>query len=114
MIHLDTINLGLQEQGVPLYISHEGMLLPYEEALCRYDEESGEHYCASAHLLWIGDRTRQFTHAHVEFFRGVCNPVGIKVGPTADPREIVELCRRLNPNNESGKIVLIPRMGHEL
>lgn len=106
----DNESLAL-EQDIPLYVSHEGLLLPFEEALCRKDEASGQYYCSSAHFLWIGERTRQLENAHVEFFRGVANPLGIKVGPGADPDEIVALCKRLNPRNENGKITLITRLG---
>lgn len=94
------------------YTSHEALLLPYEEALTRIDSTTGQYYDCSAHFLWIGDRTRQVDGAHVEFLRGVDNPIGIKVGPTTDPQELIQLLERLNPQNEPGRITLISRMGH--
>jgi len=103
------VPLGDSAKGVDFFTSHEGLCLPFEAALAR--EEDGAHYATSAHFLWIGDRTRQLDGAHVEFFRGVENPVGIKVGPTAEPEVILDIVKKLNPNNEGGKIVLITRMG---
>jgi 3-deoxy-7-phosphoheptulonate synthase len=100
-----------QLSEVDFYTSHEALLLWYEEALTRQDSMTDETYCLSAHMLWIGDRTRQLDHAHVEFLRGVQNPVGIKVGPSSDPDEIVKLTEILNPSNEAGRITLIVRMG---
>ncbi len=97
--------------SVEFYTSHEGLHLGYEEALTRKDEASGEYYNLGAHMLWIGERTRQPDGAHVEYFRGIANPVGIKVGPEADPAEIVELCSILNPKGEPGRVTLITRMG---
>ncbi len=94
-----------------LYTSHEALLLGYEESLTRQDSLSGDWYDCSAHMLWIGDRTRQPDHAHVEFLRGVKNPVGIKVGPTTKPEDLDRLLAILNPNNEAGRITLIARMG---
>lgn len=91
------------------FVSHEALLLHYEEALVR--EYNGKNYCLSGDQLWIGDRTRDVNGAHVEFLRGVENPVGIKAGPKADPDEIVELTKILNPENELGKIIIIVRMG---
>lgn len=107
---------GLQTLREPeFYASHEALLLAYEAALTReyMDEETGERkwYCASGHMLWVGERTRQLEGAHLEFLRGVENPVGVKVGPTMDSRELLELLQILNPRNEEGKIVLIVRMG---
>lgn len=93
------------------FTSHEALLLHYEEALIR--EYEGKNYCLSADQLWIGDRTRKITDAHVEFLRGIENPVGIKVGPTTDISELMEIIKTLNPNNEDGKIILISRMGTE-
>jgi 3-deoxy-7-phosphoheptulonate synthase len=93
------------------YVSHEGLLLPYEQALTRVDSTSGEWYACSAHFLWIGDRTRQPDGAHVEFLRGVRNPIGLKVGPTMQADELVRLIERLNPHDEPGRITLISRMG---
>lgn len=93
------------------YTSHEALLLPYEEALTRQDSITSDWYDTSAHMLWIGDRTRQPDHAHVEFLSGVENPVGIKCGPTMDPEDLMDLLDKLNPDNDEGKIMLISRMG---
>ena len=93
------------------FISHEALLLPYESAFTRIDSTTGKWYDVSTHMVWIGDRTRQLNGAHVEFCKGISNPIGIKVGPTAKPAEIVELVKAINPENEKGKIVLIVRMG---
>ena len=86
-----------QLHQVDVWTSHEGLLLDYEEALTRRDSLTGDWYDCSAHMLWIGDRTRHPDGAHVEFFSGVHNPVGVKLGPSATPDEAVELCERLNP-----------------
>lgn len=93
------------------YISHEALLLGYEEALTRQDSITGQWYDCSAHMVWIGDRTRQLDSAHVEFLRGVLNPIGIKIGPKHDIAEIKKLIERLNPENEPGRITLITRFG---
>ena len=95
------------------YVSHEALLLWYEEALTRIDSLTGKTYDLSAHMLWIGDRTRQLDHGHVEFLRGVDNPIGIKTGPTTDPEGLVMLLDQLNPAQEAGRITLIVRMGHD-
>jgi 3-deoxy-7-phosphoheptulonate synthase len=95
------------------YISHEALLLPYEQALTRIDSTTGDTYACSAHFLWIGDRTRQPDGAHVEFLRGVKNPIGMKVGPTMDPDELLRLIDILNPHDEPGRLTLISRMGAE-
>jgi 3-deoxy-7-phosphoheptulonate synthase len=94
-----------------LYTSHEALLLSYEQALTRTDSLSGDWYDCSAHMLWIGDRTRQPDHAHVEFLRGVKNPIGIKVGPSTKVDDLEQLLNILNPENEAGRITLIARMG---
>jgi len=94
-----------------LYTSHEALLLNYEEALTRKDSDTGEYYDCSAHMLWIGDRTRDLTEAHIEYFRGIQNPVGCKVGPTMGEDELIELINALNPDNEEGRLNLIVRMG---
>ncbi len=94
-----------------LYSSHEALLLNYEEALTRRDSLSGDWYDCSAHMLWIGDRTRQLDHAHVEFLRGVKNPIGVKAGPSMDEEELLKLCDSLNPENEEGRLNIIVRMG---
>jgi 3-deoxy-7-phosphoheptulonate synthase len=96
---------------VDFFTSHEALLLGYEEALTRQDSLTDEWYDCSAHLLWIGDRTRQLDGAHVEFMRGVGNPIGMKVGPSASADEVVELCERLNPERVPGRLMLITRMG---
>jgi len=94
-----------------LYSSHEALLLNYEEALTRKDSLTDKWYDCSAHMLWIGDRTRQVDGAHVEFLRGVENPIGVKAGPTTDPEDLIRLIDKLNPENESGKMNVIVRMG---
>ena len=98
-------------QAVDFYTSHEALILPYEEALTRQDSLTGDWYDCSAHMLWIGDRTRQLDGAHVEFLRGVQNPIGLKVGPTMSVDELLALCEVLNPENEAGRLTLISRMG---
>lgn len=100
-----------QVRETEFYTSHEALLLPYEEALTRVDSTTGDWYACSAHFLWIGDRTRQPEGAHVEFLRGVKNPLGLKVGPTTDPDELVKLTEILNPENIPGRLTLISRMG---
>lgn len=96
---------------VEFYTSHEGLNLHYESALTRRVPRRETYYNLSAHLPWIGDRTRQTDHAHIEFFRGVANPIGIKLGPNATPSETLSLLKALNPSNEPGKIILITRLG---
>ncbi len=96
---------------VDFYTSHEALLLGYEEALTRQDTLTGRWYDCSAHMLWIGERTRQLDHAHVEFLRGVNNPLGCKVGPTATTEEVLGLCEALNPERIPGRLTLISRMG---
>ena len=94
-----------------LFTSHEALLLPYEQALTRTDTLTGLPYDCSAHMIWIGERTRQLDHAHVEFMRGIHNPIGVKVGPTMDPDELIRLIDAVNPDNEAGRLTLISRMG---
>ncbi|MGY9046871.1 MAG: 3-deoxy-7-phosphoheptulonate synthase, partial [Rhodobacterales bacterium] len=96
---------------VDFYTSHESLLLEYEEALCRMDSTSGKWLAGSGHMIWIGDRTRQPDGAHVEFARGVLNPVGLKCGPTTTAEDLKVLMNRLNPTNEAGKLTLIARFG---
>lgn len=125
---LQVINARPDElESVELFTSHEGLLLDYEQALTRHLEkpassrtgratppvaaESKEYYDTSAHFIWIGDRTRQIDHAHVEFFRGIANPIGIKVGPSTPTSDLLALLRTLNPSCEPGKITLITRYG---
>ena len=93
------------------YTSHEALLLGFEQSMTRIDSTTGDWYDTSAHMLWIGDRTRQPDHAHVEFLRGVKNPIGLKCGPTLDPEELVRLTDILNPANEPGRLTLICRFG---
>lgn len=98
-------------QSVEFYTSHEGLLLEYEEALTRLDSTSGKWLAGSGHLIWIGDRTRQPDGAHVEFCRGVQNPIGLKCGPTTTADDLKSLMAKLNPTNEEGRLTLIARFG---
>jgi 3-deoxy-7-phosphoheptulonate synthase len=93
------------------FTSHEALLLNYEEALTRRDEDSGELFDCSAHMLWIGDRTRNIDEAHIEYMRGISNPLGMKVGPTTNIDDLIRILDVLNPDNEGGRITLISRMG---
>ena len=95
------------------YTSHEALLLPFEQSMTRVDSTSGDWYCTSGHMLWVGDRTRQADHAHVEFCRGIKNPLGIKCGPSSTPDGMLKLLDILNPDNEPGRITMICRMGAE-
>jgi 3-deoxy-7-phosphoheptulonate synthase len=101
--------VGLQQ--VDFWTSHEALILPYEECLTRMDSLSGDWFDCSAHLLWVGDRTRQLDGAHVEFLSGLGNPLGVKIGPTTSPDEVVQLCERLNPARTPGRLTLITRFG---
>ena len=98
---------------VNFWTSHEALHLPFEESMTRIDSTTGEHHATSAHFVWIGDRTRQLDGGHVEYCRGIENPIGIKCGPTSKPDEIVKICNLINPTNEKGKITLISRFGHD-
>jgi 3-deoxy-7-phosphoheptulonate synthase len=108
---------GMTSQSTPqiretdFFTSHEALLLPYEQALTRVDSTSGDWYACSAHFLWVGDRTRQPDGAHVEFLRGVKNPIGLKVGPTTGSDDLLRLIDTLNPADEPGRLTLITRMG---
>jgi len=102
-----------QIRETEFYTAHEGLLLTYEEAMTRLDSTSGNLYDTSAHMIWIGDRTRQLDGAHVEFMRGIGNPVAFKAGPTTDPEEMLKLIDILNPENEPGRLTIIVRMGDE-
>ena len=112
---------GLTSDKIPqlketdFYTSHEALLINYEEALTRQDTITSEKgwYSTSAHMLWVGDRTRQTDHGHIEFLSGLQNPIGIKCGPSLEPSNLVKLLDKLNPHNDSGKIVLICRMGFQ-
>lgn len=98
---------------VDFYTSHEALILGYEEAMTRRDSLTGDWYDTSAHMVWIGERTRQLDGAHVEYFSGIRNPVGCKIGPSVTPAEAVALCERLNPERRPGRLTLITRMGAE-
>jgi 3-deoxy-7-phosphoheptulonate synthase len=108
---------GLTAETVPqlseteFYTSHEALLLSYEEALTRVDSLTGDWYDCSAHLLWVGDRTRQLDGAHVEYLRGIKNPIGMKCGPSLEVDDLLRLIDVLNPENEPGRLTLIARMG---
>jgi len=112
--------IGLTSETTPsiketqIYTSHEALLLNYEQALTRRDHLSGNWYDCSAHMLWIGERTRQLDHAHMEFFKGIHNPVGVKVGPGMDPDDLIRMIDTINPENEAGRLTLITRMGADV
>ena len=98
-------------RATDFYTSHEALLLGYEQALTRVDSTSGDWYATSGHMLWIGDRTRQADHAHIEYCRGVKNPIGLKCGPSISPDGLLQLIDLLNPTNEPGRLTLIGRFG---
>ena len=102
-----------QLRGTDFYTSHEGLLLAYEQAMTRIDSTSGDWYDTSAHMIWIGDRTRQLDGAHVEFCRGIKNPIGLKCGPGLDADELLRLIAVLNPANIPGRLTLIARFGSD-
>src|SRR3984893_5990216 len=108
---------GLNSETTPqireteFYTSHEALFLSYEEALTRVDSTTGDWYDCSAHLVWLGDRTKQLDGAHVEFLRGIKNPVGMKCGPTTGLADVLRVIDRLNPDNEPGRLTLTTRMG---
>ena len=102
-----------QMASTDYYTSHEGLLLGYEEAMTRIDSTTGRWYDTSAHMLWIGNRTRQLDHAHVEFMRGVENPIAMKIGEGLESDELLRLLDVLNPENVPGKMTLIARYGHD-
>ncbi|MBF0423754.1 MAG: 3-deoxy-7-phosphoheptulonate synthase class II [Magnetococcales bacterium] len=110
--------IGIDSRTTPVlrqveyFTSHEALILEFEQALTRVDSITGDYFDCSAHMLWIGERTRQLDGAHVEFLRGVRNPLGCKIGPQATADDILGLCDRLNPNNEAGRLTLITRFGH--
>ena len=105
----DTDDAAMRQ--VELYTSHEALLLGYEQALTRQDSITGDWYDCSAHMLWIGERTRELEGAHVEFLRGVHNPIGSKIGPSTSPGDALDLCNALNPDKIPGRLTLISRMG---
>lgn len=94
-----------------LFTSHEALLLNYEQALTRIDTLTGKPYNCSAHMVWIGERTRQLDHAHIEFFKGIHNPIGVKIGPTMQEDDLIRLIDAVNPDNSAGRLTLITRMG---
>jgi len=102
-----------QMQGTSFFTSHEALLLGYEEAMTRQDSLTNDWYDTSAHMLWIGDRTRFAGSAHVEFLRGVGNPLGLKCGPSLEADDLIRLCDTLNPGNTPGRLTLIARFGHD-
>jgi 3-deoxy-7-phosphoheptulonate synthase len=104
-------NYALRETD--FYTSHEALLLGYEEALTRVDSTSGDWYATSGHMIWIGDRTRQPDHAHLEYCRGIKNPLGLKCGPSLTPDGLIQLIDMLNPDNEPGRLTLIARFGSD-
>jgi 3-deoxy-7-phosphoheptulonate synthase len=98
-------------EAVDFFTSHEALHLPFEEALTRRDPNTGQWYATSAHMIWVGERTRQLDGAHLEYARGIANPVGVKCGPTMTADELLPLIDTINPDNEAGRLVLIVRMG---
>lgn len=102
---------GAPAGSEPVYASHEALLLNVEQALTRYDELTGRWWAGSGHMLWIGDRTRQLDGAHVEYARGIANPIGLKCGPSLSPDELLRLIDTLDPHHEAGRLTLIPRLG---
>jgi len=110
---------GLTSETTPqireteFFTSHEALMLPYEQAMTRVDSLTGDWYDTSAHMVWVGERTRQLDNAHLEFMRGIGNPIAAKVGPTAEPDQLMKLIDILNPENEAGRLTLIVRMGAE-
>jgi 3-deoxy-7-phosphoheptulonate synthase len=109
--------IGLDTESHPelrqtdFYTSHEALLLGFEEALTRVDSTTGDYYATSGHMLWVGDRTRQLDHAHIEYLRGIENPLGLKCGPSLTPENLIQLIDRLDPANEPGRLTLICRFG---
>jgi 3-deoxy-7-phosphoheptulonate synthase len=112
---MEAFGLDLERTGeiheAEFFTSHEALLLNYEEALTKQDEDTGKFYDCSAHMLWIGDRTRSLAEAHVEYMRGIANPIGMKVGPTTKTDDLIRLLDVLNPENDGGRLTLISRMG---
>lgn len=110
-------SIGINSSNTPqlrqtnFFTSHEALLLGYEQALTRRDSTSGEWYATSGHMVWVGDRTRQPDHAHIEYVRGIKNPIGLKCGPSLDPDELLQLIDIINPENEAGRLTLISRFG---
>eukprot|EP01098_Paradermamoeba_levis_P016582 TRINITY_DN901_c0_g1_i5.p1 TRINITY_DN901_c0_g1~~TRINITY_DN901_c0_g1_i5.p1 ORF type:complete len:263 (+),score=52.97 TRINITY_DN901_c0_g1_i5:827-1615(+) len=111
MSTIGSLRNAAEMNNVEVFISHEGLILPYEEALIW--ESEGKHYNLGTHFLWIGDRTRALNEAHIEYFRGIENPIGLKCGPSLNGDELARVAQILNPKNEHGKLVLITRYGAE-
>ena len=95
------------------FVAHECLLLPYEQALTRQDSTTGRWYDCSGHMLWVGERTRQPDGAHLEFVRGIGNPLGVKISDKCTPDELISICDQMNPNNIPGRLTIIVRMGAE-
>jgi len=113
---LETIGSYNPNQKTPLqmaefFTSHEALLLDYESALTHKDNITNKWYCCSAHFLWVGNRTRSIEESHIEFLRGINNPIGVKISSSMKPPELIEICNKLNPDNEKGRLTLISRMG---
>lgn len=98
---------------VDFYVAHECLLLPYEEALTRKDSTTGRYYDCSGHMLWVGERTRQMDGAHLEFVRGIGNPLGVKISDKCSPEELIRIIEKMNPKNIPGRLSIIVRMGAE-
>lgn len=114
---MQACGLDLEDQpelrSTDIYTSHEALLLGFEEAMTRVDSTSGDWYATSGHMVWIGDRTRQPDHAHIEYCRGIRNPIGLKCGPSLKADELIRLIDTLNPDNEPGRLTLIARFGSD-
>ena len=95
------------------FTSHEGLILEYEQALTKFDPLEKKYYDYSGHMIWVGDRTRSINGSHIEFVSGIENPIGIKLGPSIDKHELIDIIKKINPNNEKGKILLITRFGEQ-
>ena len=108
--HRESLESARLLEGSQVYFSHESLLLPYEQALTRRDQ-GGRWWSVSGHSMWLGNRTRQLHGAHVEFLRGIANPIGIKIGPDVEPDELMRLCEMLDPDNRPGRLMLIGRFG---
>ncbi len=112
---MEAFGLNIEKMGeineAEFFTSHEALLLNYEESLTKLDEDSGKYYDCSSHMLWIGDRTRALDEAHIEYMRGIANPIGMKVGPSMQADDLIKIIDVLNPENEAGRLTLISRMG---
>lgn len=101
-------------RSTEFFTAHECLLLPYEQALTRQDSTTGKWYDCSAHMLWVGERTRQLDGAHLEFVRGIGNPLGVKVSDKCTPDELIRICETMNPDNVPGRLTVIVRMGNKI